>query len=103
MNLNEAFKELDNLYESTTYIDRDTLIAEIRNFGYNYKFEKYDDRQLYNIWLWAKKKAHTNRIAKKINNDFEKARNIKYCNICGTQISDNGECSRCSDYGWEEI
>lgn len=102
MNLKEAFKELDTLYESTTYIDRDTLISEIKNYGYNYKFEKYDDRQLYNIWHWAKKKANANAIAKKINNDFEKTRNIKYCDYCGIQLSDNGDCPRCSDYGFEE-
>ena len=50
MNLLGAFLELDKLYESANWSDRDSLIKDIKASGKNYNFDKYSDAQLYRMW-----------------------------------------------------
>lgn len=110
MNLTEALNALAALYnddrqmhEDSVFNDRHNIIANIKNTGRNYNFDKWSDAQLYRMWQRIQKEEHDKKIARKILDDAEKARNIKYCSECGTQLSDCGTCPRCdSYYGWEE-
>lgn len=110
MKLKEAFNELNTLYENANTLnevsefnDRHILIANIQSTGRNYKFDKWSDTQLYRMWQRIQKEEHDKKIARKMLDDFAKAKSIKRCPECGTQLSDNGTCHICdTDYGWEE-
>jgi hypothetical protein len=96
MSLLLTFMELDRLYESS---DRETLINNIKSSGKHYKFDKYNDQQLFSIW---KKIEHGQKAdqAKK-SADAQKPtipeRVYKYCANCGITLSDGGLCPVCDD------
>lgn len=108
MKLVETFKKLNAIYDNPyniteAFTDRNTLIANIKSTGRNYNFDRWSDTQLYRMWQRIQQEEHNKKIARKILDNNEKAKNIKYCPDCKTQLSDNGTCPRCNiDYGWEE-
>lgn len=108
MKLVETFKELNAIYDNPyniteAFTDRNTLIANIKSTGRNYNFDRWSDTQLYRMWQRIQQEEHNKKIARKILDNNEKAKNIKYCPDCKTQLSDNGTCPRCNiAYGWEE-
>jgi rubrerythrin len=96
MSLLLTFMDLDKLYESKQWLDRQTLVSKIKNSGrWNYRFNKYSDEQLYRMW---------ERIQKEMDKELDM---LEYsngccaqhdtCEECGTLLNDGGTCPICDD------
>ena len=102
MNLENAFLELNKLYESTelnesTWLDRDTIIDNIKSSGKQYNFEKYSDEQLYRIWQRIQNSETTYSHL-----EVAPERAYDYCDRCDCRKTDGGNCPVCDD-GAEDI
>lgn len=98
MDLKDAFKELDNLYEDSDYLDRQSLISNIKAMGFNYNFNRFTTEQLACILTGLLAKTKKRNKAEKII-----ANPVKYCMSCNAILSDSGICSKCSDSGLGDI
>ena len=83
-----AFMELDKLHEA--YYDRQILINNLKSIGKNYRFDRYTDEQLYQIWKKESAKISSTKIP-------TNHRMALYCDRCGTQLADGGFCPICDD------
>ena len=101
MSLLLTFMELDKLYESSTRLDRNTIIKALRDLGKEYNFDKYSDEQLYRI-LERARRADDEDKAMSEYTDLIKADSRKTCPICDTSLNDGGTCPVCDD-GEESI
>lgn len=102
MGLLSIFSELDQLYESTeltestSWIDRDILIKDLKAAGKHYDFNNYTDKQLFRIW---------ERVCNEDNFDValeDAAPEISHCDSCGRRLTDGGFCPACDD-GYEDL
>lgn len=101
MSLLLTFAELDNLNEATIvnentdWLERETLIYNIKNSGKSYNFDKYSNAQLYRIWqrIQAKKVDH-NKTSKQTTTSKKV---YALCNTCGCTLTDGGYCPVCDD------
>jgi rubrerythrin len=95
MNMFRAFIELDRLTED--YLDRDSLIYDIKKAGYNYKFDKYSDAQLYRMWQKLQHQVPQPVIGQstEIEETEENFIDREYCEICGTEVNPLGQCPIC--------
>lgn len=102
MNLLDVFLELEDSYLQESYLDRQTLIADILKAGYKYKFEKYTDNQLYRIWQWTQRQQAKKSVANKDSTEFAFEMTYDYCETCGRELNPLGECPIC-DLGDDSI
>ena len=84
-------------------MSRDSMIAELEKLGKQYKWYKYDDRQ---IWSMLQRELHR----KPQHVSTISSVDPQFCPECGTQLTTNGECPKCDledpelteDSLWEE-
>lgn len=110
MNMFRTFMELDKLNETISikesydnFGDRQELIDKIKTLGRRYRFSKYSDEQLFNIW----KKEFSKEAAKKAEEaafrDYYMSKVEKpVCIECGRVLTDGGYCPVCDD-GAEDL
>jgi hypothetical protein len=92
MSLLLAFMELDKLYESRQWLDREALIKNIKNCGkWNYRFAKYSDQQLYRMWERIKDEQEIKLEYSTVAGSYDT------CPECGIRLSDGGYCPVCKD------
>lgn len=97
MSLLLTFMELDKLYESKQWLDRETIINSIKNTGrWNYKFNKYSDKQLYRILERIQKEAEESAAMREYQN-LSTTNSTRTCQECGALLSDGGSCPVCDD------
>ena len=98
MSLLLTFMELDKLYESKQWLDRNTLIDNIKASGnWNYRFEKYSDEQLYRMWERIQKENESEAAMREYHDMVSTASQKLTCQDCGANITDGGICPVCDD------
>ena len=99
MNIFEILSKLDSLYAVNEGLSREDCIDTIKAAGFNYKFDKYSDQQLFRI-------AQRVSVAKdKTYTDFavEPEREARpTCDYCGRALTEIGDCPVC-DLGDESL
>ena len=94
--------ELEDSYLQEAYQDRQSLINEIIGLGYNYKFDKYTDQQLYCILNWARSQQNKRKQAEADYADLALNMEYDYCENCGRELNPLGECPTC-DLGDDSV
>lgn len=102
MNLLDVFMELEDSYLQESYNDRQALIDEIISLGYNYKFDKYTDQQLFNIRNWAVSQQSKKDIPEDDYSELALEMSYDCCENCGRELNPLGECPTC-DLGDDSI
>ena len=98
MSLLLTLMELDKLYESNQWLDRKTLINNIKDSGnWSYRFEKYSDKQLYRMWERIQKENEKIAAMQEYNNLRSASIQKPTCEECGANLTDSGGCPMCDD------
>lgn len=103
MSLLLTLMDLDKLYESNepkVWLDRRTLINNIKNSGRDYNFDRYSDEGLFRIWERIQKEDEEAAAIKEYQ-AFLNADRHKTCPECGMRLNDGGTCAIC-DHGEED-
>lgn len=76
-------------------MSRDAMIAEMRSFCKNYRFERFSDAQIFRM-------LEKERAAAKKKSAEPKEEPAAKCENCGGRLNDSGTCPKC-DHGDEEV
>lgn len=104
MNLIDAFMQLDKiaeaieLSESGDWLDRETLIKDLKAAGKHYNFNKYSDEQLYRMWEREQNTKHFSSSATRAQVELSHDK----CDKCSTILNPLGQCPSC-DLGEKDL
>jgi hypothetical protein len=93
ISINESFNDFG---------DRHELISKIKALGKNYRFEKYSDEQLYNIWKKELRKKEEQDALAAYYSDKKAEAEKPRCELCDRILTDGGYCPVCDD-GAEDL
>jgi hypothetical protein len=88
ISINESFNDFG---------DRHELISKIKALGKNYRFEKYSDEQLYNIWKKELRKKEEQDALAAYYSDKKAEAEKPRCELCDRILTDGGYCPVCDD------
>ena len=91
----QKYVERSPLLNEDGWQSREELIAELEKLGYNYKFDKYSDGQLYNILEKTRAKIESNKALAELEQDRPEVKPT--CDSCGSTLADSGICPKCYD------
>lgn len=99
MNIFEILSKLDSLYTVNEGLSREDCIDAIKAAGFNYKFDKYSDQQLFRI------AQRISEVKDKTCADFvvePEQEAHPTCDYCGRALTEIGDCPVC-DLGDESL